>query len=79
MPSRPLLEEITLASLIDIQRYHVHFRVVIPTVPSIAVQETVHNVLGMEIFLIRSDHGRKPWTFGYLVRCHGKSLMILIS
>jgi hypothetical protein len=64
MPSGSLLEEVTLASLIDVQRYDVHFRVMIPTIPPIAVQETVYNVLRMEIFLIRSDHGRKPWSFG---------------
>jgi hypothetical protein len=64
MASGSLLEEVTLASLIDVQRYDIHFRVMIPTVPAIAVQETVHNVLGMGIFLIRSNHGRKPWTFG---------------
>jgi hypothetical protein len=63
MPIRSLLEEVTLTSLIDIQRHHIHLRVVIGTVPPIAIQKTVHNVLGMEIFLIRSDYGSKSRTF----------------
>jgi hypothetical protein len=64
MPSRSFFEEITLAPLIDIQGDHIHVRVMIGPVPPIAVQETVHNVLGMKIFFIRRNHGRKPWTFG---------------
>jgi hypothetical protein len=63
MPSRSLLKEVTLTSLIDIQRQHIHLGMVIGTVPPIAIEETVHKVLGMEIFLIRSDHSGKPWTF----------------
>jgi hypothetical protein len=63
MPIRSLLEQVTLSSLIDVQRHDIHLRVVIGTVPPIAIQKTVHNVLGMEIFLIRSDYGSKPWTF----------------
>jgi hypothetical protein len=64
MPNRSLLEEVPLAPLIDIQRHDLHLWVVISTVPPVAVEETVYNMLGMEIFLIRSDHGGKPWTFG---------------
>jgi hypothetical protein len=63
MPSGSLLEEISLSSLIDIQRHHIHLRVVVRTIPPIAIEKTVHNVLGMEIFLVRSDHCRKLWTF----------------
>jgi hypothetical protein len=63
MSIRSLLKEVPLSSLIDIQRHYIHLRVVIGTVPPIAIQKTVHNVLGMEIFLIRSDYGGKPRTF----------------
>jgi hypothetical protein len=45
------------------QRHHIHLRTVVRTIPPIAVEEAIYNVLGMEIFLIRRDHSRKPWTF----------------
>jgi hypothetical protein len=35
---------------------------VIGTAPPIPIQETIHDVLGMQIFLIRSDHGGEPRT-----------------
>jgi hypothetical protein len=48
----------------DIQRPDIHLRVVIRTVTPVAIEETVYDMLGMEIFLIGSDHGGEPWTFG---------------
>jgi hypothetical protein len=63
MPSRSVLKEVPLAPLIDIQRNHIHLRMVIGTAPPIPIQETIHDVLGMQIFLIRSDHGGEPRTF----------------
>jgi hypothetical protein len=48
MPIRPFLGQIALAPLIDIQRYHVHRRVVEGSVPSIAIEQPVHDMLGVQ-------------------------------
>ena len=43
----------------------------IGSVPSVAIQETVDDVLGVKVSLISSDYGREPWTPGScLVLCH---------
>jgi hypothetical protein len=52
MPGRSFFEEVTLTPLIDIQGDDIHVRAMIGPVPPIAVQEAVHNMLGVEIFFI---------------------------
>jgi hypothetical protein len=58
-----LLEEVALAVLIDVERDDIHLRVVIDTVPSVAVEEAVDDVLGMEISSIRRNDACEPRAF----------------
>jgi hypothetical protein len=51
-----LLKEIAFAVLIDVERDDIHVRTVVDAVPSIAVEEAVDDVLGMEISSIRGNY-----------------------
>jgi hypothetical protein len=48
MPVYPLLGQIALATLIDVERYHVHRRMVERAGPSVTVEEAVHDVLAVQ-------------------------------
>ena len=48
MPVQPFLCQIALAPLIDVQRYHVHRRVVKSSFPSITIEEPVHHMLAVQ-------------------------------
>jgi hypothetical protein len=58
-----LLKEVTLAMLIDVERDDIHRWMVIDTVPSIAIEKAVDDVLGMEISSIRRNYASKPRAF----------------
>jgi hypothetical protein len=47
MPVYPLLGQIALAPLIDVERYHVHRRMV-EAGPSITIEQAVHDVLAVQ-------------------------------
>jgi hypothetical protein len=48
MAVQPFLCQIALASLIDVERYHVHRRVVESSGPSITIEEPIYNVLAVQ-------------------------------
>jgi hypothetical protein len=51
-----LLKEVAFAMLIDVERDEIHRGTVVDAVPSIAVEEAVDDVLGMEISSIRGNY-----------------------
>ena len=48
MPIHSFLGQIALAPLIDVERYHVHRRMVESSGPSITIEEPVHHVLAVQ-------------------------------
>jgi hypothetical protein len=48
MAVHPLLGQIALATLIDVERYQVHRRMVERAGPPVAVEEAVHDVLAVQ-------------------------------
>jgi hypothetical protein len=48
MPIQPFLGYISLAPLIDEERYHVHRRMVESARPSIAIEQAIHHVLAVQ-------------------------------
>jgi hypothetical protein len=59
-----LLRKISLAALVDVQRHHIHCRMVKGAGPSIAIQKPIDDMLRVKHPLVRRDDSRELGTVG---------------